>query len=59
MAKRYVYTDHKTKKTLFTTVEPNYVSMNDVDKKASKKIGRDPRLDRTIERRIVVVPDVE
>lgn len=59
MAKKYVYTDYKTGKTLFTTVEANYVSMTDVDVKASKKIGRDPRLDRTIERKIMVVPDKE
>ena len=55
MAKKFIYSDHKTGKILFETVEPNYVSIDDADKKASKKIGRDPRLDRTIERTIRVV----
>jgi protocatechuate 3,4-dioxygenase beta subunit len=57
MAKQYTYTDHKTGRVLFETVEPNFVSMEDVDKKAHKRTGRDPRLDPFVVRQIRVVPD--
>lgn len=57
MAKKYTYTDHKTGRVLFETVEPNYVSMDDADKKAAKKTGRDPRLDPFVNRQIRVVAE--
>lgn len=57
MAKQYTYINTKTGKVIFETVEPNYVSMDDVDKKVVAKTKKDPRLDPHIERQIRVVPD--
>lgn len=57
MAKLYTYTDHKTGKILFQTVEPNFVSMDDIDRKALEHTGRDPRLDPFMNRQIRVVSD--
>lgn len=58
MAKKYTYTDFKTKRIIFETIQPNYVSPEDVDKKVLTKTGRDPRLEKgRIEREIRVVPD--
>lgn len=57
MAKKYTYTDEKTGKILFESVEPNYVSMDNVDLKVRDRVGRDPRLDPFINRQIRVVPD--
>lgn len=60
MAKKYTYTDFRTGRMIFETVELNYVSPEDVDKKVLAKTGRDPRLERaTIQREIRVVPDKE
>lgn len=57
MAKRFTYTDSKTGEVLFETVEPNYVSADDVDKKVVAKTGHDPRLNPFIERQIRVVQE--
>lgn len=57
MAKKYTYTDHKTGKVLYETVEPNHISMDTVDRKVAKAVGRDPRLDPFVNRQIRVVPD--
>lgn len=57
MAKQYVYTDTKTNKVIFETVEPNYVSIEDVDKKVVSNTGIDPRLNPFIARQIKVVTD--
>lgn len=57
MAKQYTYRDEKTGKIIFETVEPNYVSMDTVDLKVKKVVGRDPRLDPFIVRQIRMMPD--
>jgi hypothetical protein len=58
MARKYKYTDFKTKRVIFETVQPNYVSDEDVDKMVLEKTGRDPRLERAlIEREIRMVKD--
>ncbi len=46
MAKEYIYTNPKTGKVLFRSIEPNYVSKETVDQKVKEKTGQDPRLDR-------------
>lgn len=55
MAKQYTYTNTKNGKVIFESVEPNYVSIEEVDKKVVEKTGVDPRLDPFIHRRITVV----
>lgn len=55
MAKKYVYTDTKTGKVIYESVEENYVSIDDVDKKVVSKTGHDPRLNPFISRQISVV----
>ncbi|MDE1830594.1 MAG: hypothetical protein KGI25_09755 [Thaumarchaeota archaeon] len=58
MAKEYIYTNTKSRKVLFRTIEPNYVSKESIDLKMKEKTGQDPRLDRhTIECTIRVVAD--
>lgn len=57
MAKKFTYTNTKTQKVIFESIEPNYVSINDVDKKVLEKTGKDPRLLPYIERTIRVVKD--
>lgn len=57
MARKYTYHDSKTGKLLFETVEPNYVSMDDVDKKMAQSTKRDPRLDPFVMRQIRIVND--
>lgn len=57
MAKQYVYTDTKSGKVIFESVEPNYVSIEDVDKKVVSHTGHDPRLNPFISRQIKVVSD--
>jgi len=58
MAKHYVYRNIKTDKTIFETVQPNYISMDEVDIMVLKKTGTDPRLNpAVIVRSIHVVPD--
>lgn len=59
MARKYTYIHAKTGKILFETVEPNYVSMEDVDKKMAAATKRDPRLDPFIERMVRVVADTQ
>jgi hypothetical protein len=58
MAKHYTYTNTKRNKVVFETVQPNYVSTDDVDKMVLAKIGTDPRLaPALIERSIRSVSD--
>lgn len=48
MAKEYIYSNIKTGKVLFRSIEPNYVSKETVDQKVKEKTGQDPRLERHI-----------
>jgi len=58
MAKQFTYTNTKTGKVIFESTEPNFVSMEDVDKKVLQHTGKDPRLNpHLIERQIRVVND--
>lgn len=58
MAKHYIYTDTRKSRTIFETVQPNYVSMTDVDMMVLDKTGTDPRLNPvTISRAIRVVSE--
>jgi hypothetical protein len=58
MAKQFTYTNTKTGKVIFESTEPNFVSIEDVDKKVLKETGNDPRLNpHLIERQIRVVDD--
>ena len=58
MARKYTYSDHKTKKVLFETIEPNYVSDDDVNVLFQKATGRDYRLEKArIDREIRTVED--
>ena len=57
MAKHFTYTNIQTGKVLFESTEPNFVSIEDIDKKVLKKTGKDPRLTPHIERQIRVVRD--
>lgn len=54
MAKLFTYRDAKTGKVIFESVEPNYVSIADIDKKVLAATKRDPRMDPFIERQIRV-----
>lgn len=55
MPKEFVYTNIKTGKLLFRSIEENYVSMETVDQKVLQVTGEDPRLDPFIERQVRVV----
>ena len=57
MAKHYTYTNTKTNRVVFETVQPNHVSMDAVDVMVLNKTGVDPRLNRVIERAIRVVSE--
>lgn len=57
MPKQYTYTDHKTGRVLFESVEPNHVSIDAVDRKVLQATGRDPRLDPMVVRQIRVVTE--
>ncbi len=58
MAKHYIYTNTKQNRIVFESVQPNYISMDDVDKMVLKKTGTDPRLNPAlIERSIHMVSD--
>ena len=58
MAKHYIYTNTRQNRTIFETVQPNYVSIDDVDKMVLDKTGDDPRLNPIlIKRSIRMVPD--
>lgn len=57
MAKKYTYLDIKSNTVIFETVEPNYVSPDDVVKKVIAETGYDPRLSPFIARQIRVVPE--
>lgn len=58
MAKHYIYTDTRKGRTIFETVQPNYISIADVDMMVLKKTGTDPRLNPVIiERSIRMVAD--
>jgi len=56
MSKKFTYTDTKTQKVIFESIEPNYISIDDVDKKVLTQTGKDPRILPYIERQIRVVP---
>jgi hypothetical protein len=58
MSKQFTYTNTKTGKVIFESTEPNFVSIEDVDKKVLQTTGKDPRLNpHLIERQIRVVND--
>lgn len=57
MAKRYKYYNSKNNKVLYESTEPNYVQIEDVDKKVIEKTGWDPRLNPWISREIRKVDD--
>ena len=58
MARKYKYTDYRTGRLIFETIQPNYISDVDVDKMVFEHTGRDPRLERAIiEREIRMVKD--
>jgi len=58
MAKHYTYTDTRKGCTIFETVQPNYVSIEDVDKMVLQETGSDPRINPvTIGRAIRMVSD--
>jgi len=58
MAKHYTYTNTKRNKVVFETVQPNYVSTDDVAKMVLAKIGTYPRLAPALfERSLRVVDD--
>lgn len=60
MAKEFIYRDIKSGKTIFRSVEFNYVSKETVDQKVKEKTGHDPRLERhTIECIIRVVNETQ
>lgn len=44
--KEFIYTNTKSGRVLFSSIEPNYVSKETVDQKVKEAIGQDPRLDR-------------
>lgn len=46
MAKEYIYTESKSGRILFRSIEPNYISKESVDLKMKEKTGQDPRLER-------------
>jgi hypothetical protein len=48
MAKEYIYTLSKSGKVIYKSIEANYVSKEDVDKKVLKETGQDPRLSKHI-----------
>lgn len=58
MARKYIYFQTKTGEVLFETIEPNHISMDDVDKKMIQATNKDPRLDPFIERQVRVVKEV-
>ena len=58
MARHYIYKNTRLSRIVFETVQPNYVSIDDVDKMVLESTGEDPRLNPAlIERVIRVVPD--
>lgn len=58
MAKHYMYKDLRSNRLIFETIQPNYVSIDTVDKMVLADTGHDPRLDPgRIERQIRVVSD--
>jgi len=58
MAKHYIYTNTREGRAIFETVQPNYISIDDVDRMVLEKTGTDPRLNPVlIERTIRMVSD--
>jgi hypothetical protein len=58
MAKRFTYTNIKTGRVIFDSVEPNMASRDIIDKKVAEQTGTDPRLmPHVIDCQIRVVPD--
>lgn len=48
MSKEYTYKHTSSGKVIYQSIEPNYVSKEDVDKKVLEKTGQDPRLTKHI-----------
>lgn len=48
MAKEYIYTNTKSGKVIFRSIEANYVSKETVDQKVRDTTGHDPRIERHI-----------
>lgn len=48
MSKEYTYKLTKSGEVIYRSVEPNYASKEDVDKKVLEKTGHDPRLTKHI-----------
>ena len=48
MAKEYTYKNLKDGTIIFSSIEENYVSKEDVDKKVLKETGHDPRISKHI-----------
>lgn len=59
MAKKFTYVDTKSGNVVYETVEPNYVSIEDVDKKVVAKTGQDPRLNPFISRYVRAIGEKE
>lgn len=57
MAKQFKYYDSRTYKVVFRSTEPNFMQIEDVDKKVLEKTGIDPRINPWIEREVVRVKD--
>lgn len=58
MAKHYIYTNTKTGRIIFETIQPNHIASADVDKMVLNDTGQDPRLNPVlINLSISVVPD--
>lgn len=58
MAKHYIYKNTKTGKIIFETIQPNLISIHDVDRMVLDETGEDPRLNPVlINLSIGVVPD--
>ena len=58
MARKYTYTDFKTKKVLYEETHPNWMSEDDVNHQFKLATGRDYRLEKAvIEREIRIVED--
>ena len=48
MARKYTFTDSRTSKVLFETIQENYISEDEVHKMFKRRTGRDYRLEKGI-----------
>lgn len=55
--KRFKYVNSRNGKTIFESTEPNYMQIEDVDKKVAEQTGQDPRLNPWIEREVRKLDD--